>query len=114
MSMWVEFRQAFHLAHALQIASGKILENEIPVLVVQFSTQEVLLFRNAKTGEIAVGAEDKVEQCMYAAVFTRNEEDLANELTGGWKVVEVSLVYRSRFSTQRVSQMARRSARSYL
>lgn len=49
----------------------------------------MLLFRNAKTREIVVGAEDKVEQCQYAAVITRVEEDLANELTGGWKVIEV-------------------------
>ncbi|EJD47973.1 import inner membrane translocase subunit tim44 [Auricularia subglabra TFB-10046 SS5] len=84
----------------VDIVSGKILDNELPVLIVQFATQEVLLFRKAKTGEIAVGAEGKVEQCMYAAVFTRSTEeaDLANELTGGWKVVE----------------MARRSARNYL
>lgn len=76
--------------HTAQIVSGKILENDIPVIVVQFATQEVLLFRNAKTGDVVVGAEDKVEQCMYAAVFTRSPEDLANELTGGWKVIEVS------------------------
>ena len=70
---------------------GKILENEIPVFVVTFATQEMLLFRNAKTREIVVGAEDRVEQCHYAAVVTRVEEELDNELTGGWKVIEVSL-----------------------
>ena len=56
------------------------------------------MFRNVATGEIAVGAPDKVEQCMYAAVITRVEEELDNELTAGWKIIE----------------MARRSARSYL
>lgn len=49
----------------------------------------MLIFRNAKTSEIVVGAEDKVEQCHYAAVVTRVEEELDNEVTGGWKVVEV-------------------------
>lgn len=49
----------------------------------------MLLFRNAKTREIMVGAEDKVEQCQYVAVISRVEDDLANELTGGWKVMEV-------------------------
>lgn len=49
----------------------------------------MLLFRNAKSGEIVVGAENRVEQCHYAAVVTRLEEELDNELTGGWKVVEV-------------------------
>ena len=50
------------------------------------------MFRNAKTGEIAVGADDKVEQCVYIAALTRLEEELTNELTGGWKVIEVCLV----------------------
>ena len=55
----------------------------------------MLIFRNAKTGEIVVGAEDRVEQCHYAAVVTRLEEELDNELTGGWKVVEVSRLFRA-------------------
>ncbi|KAH9852120.1 mitochondria import inner membrane translocase TIM44 subunit [Lenzites betulinus] len=82
----------------VDISTGKILENEVPVFVITFATQEMLLFRNVKTGEIVVGAEDRVEQCHYAAVITRVEEELDNELTGGWKIVE----------------MGRRSARQYL
>ncbi|KAF7317021.1 Mitochondrial import inner membrane translocase subunit TIM44 [Mycena chlorophos] len=82
----------------VDVSTGKILDNEIPVFVISFSTQEVLLFRNAVTREIVEGAEDKVEQCMYVAAITRVEEELHNELTGGWKVIEV----------------ARRSARAYL
>ncbi|KAF8887287.1 import inner membrane translocase subunit tim44 [Infundibulicybe gibba] len=82
----------------VDVSAGKILENNVPVFVIQFSTQEVLMFRNAKTREVAVGAEDKVEQCTYFAAVTRIEEELTNELTGGWKVIE----------------MARRSARAYL
>lgn len=82
----------------VEIAAGKMLEDEIPVVTVTFTTQEVLLFRNALTGEIAVGAEDRVEQCMYGAVVTRVEEELDNPVTGGWKIVE----------------MVRRSGRAYL
>jgi len=37
-----------------------------------------------------VGAENKVEQCQYAAAITRIEEELDSELTGGWKVIEAS------------------------
>jgi import inner membrane translocase subunit TIM44 len=72
-----------------KVSDRKILDNNIPVFVITFATQEMLLFRNAKTREIVVGAEDKVEQCQYAAVITRVKEDLANELTGVWKVIEV-------------------------
>ncbi|CDO77668.1 hypothetical protein BN946_scf184969.g19 [Trametes cinnabarina] len=82
----------------VDVSTGKILEGDIPVFVVTFATQEMLLFRNAKTGEVVVGAEDRVEQCHYAAVITRVEEEIDNELTGGWKIIE----------------MGRRSARQYL
>jgi import inner membrane translocase subunit TIM44 len=75
-----------------QVSDGKILDSSIPVFVVTFSTQEVLLFRNAASREIVVGAENRVEQCVYAAVITRVREELADEVTGGWKVVEVGLV----------------------
>ncbi|CAE6357079.1 unnamed protein product [Rhizoctonia solani] len=82
----------------VDVAKGNLLENNVPVFVVSFSTQEVLVFRNAKTAEVVVGAPDRVEQCSYAVVITRVEDELDNELTGGWKIVE----------------MARRSARSHL
>ena len=97
-----------------------MLEDEVPVLTVTFSTQEVLLFRNAKTREIVVGAEDKVEQCMYGAVVTRVEEELDNPTTGGWKVIEVRFpfIFRVLFCLLigfvRRFQMVRRSARSYI
>jgi len=74
---------------AFQISDAKILDNNVPVFLVTFVTQEVLIFRNAKTREISVGADNKVEQCVYIAAITRVEEELDNELTGGWKVIEV-------------------------
>jgi hypothetical protein len=52
----------------------------------------MLLFRDAKTREVVVGAENRVEQCTYVAAITRAEEELNNELTGGWKVIEESLL----------------------
>lgn len=73
----------------VDISQGKILENDVPVFVITFTTQEMLIFRNSKTREVVIGAENKVDQCHYAAVITRAEEELDNELTGGWKIVEV-------------------------
>ena len=67
----LDFRQ-------VDITTAKMLESngaEIPGFVVTFATQEVLLFRNAKSGEVVVGAENRVEQCTYAAVRTRVEEE---------------------------------------
>jgi import inner membrane translocase subunit TIM44 len=77
--------------------------------------RQVLLFRNAKTREVIVGREDRVEQCMYAAVITRVEEEIDDEITGGWKVVEVSRHASAPLSRVLIPrQMARRSARAYL
>lgn len=73
----------------LQITGAKILENDIPVLIVTCTTQEMLIFRDPKTREIVVGQENRVEQCTYGAVITRIPEEMDNELTGGWKIVEV-------------------------
>ncbi|KAF8329512.1 uncharacterized protein EI90DRAFT_3062857 [Cantharellus anzutake] len=82
----------------VDVSQGKLLENDVPVFVVSFSTQEVLVFRNSLSREVVVGAPDKVEQVMYAAIITRLESELEDELTGGWKIIE----------------MARRGGRSYL
>ena len=60
------------------------------MFVVTFATQEVLLFRNAISQEVVVGAENRVEQCTYAAVNTRVAEEMSDEITGGWKVIEVT------------------------
>lgn len=82
----------------VDIAQGKLLDNDVPVFVVSFASQEILLFRSAKTGEPVVGDENAVEACRYAMVLTRVPAEVDNELTGGWKVVE----------------MARRGARSFM
>ncbi|KII87472.1 hypothetical protein PLICRDRAFT_112524 [Plicaturopsis crispa FD-325 SS-3] len=73
----------------VDVSAGKLLEPATPVFIITFSTQEVLLFRNAKTRAVVVGAEDRVEQCVYVAALTRVEEELGDEVTGGWKVIEV-------------------------
>ena len=50
------------------------------------------MFRNSLSREIVVGAPDKVEQATYGAVITRVESELEDELTGGWKIIEVSVI----------------------
>ena len=44
----------------VELVAAKILDTDIPVLVVSFQTQEILLFRNAK-GEVSVGKEVGLE-----------------------------------------------------
>lgn len=80
----------------LQIMKAKVLENELPVFVVSWRTQEILAYRDLATGEITHGSEDKIEQVGYVAVFTRVEEEVENKVTGGWKIIDVSLARRGR------------------
>jgi len=42
-----------------------------------------------------LSAEDRVEQCNCVVMITHMEEELGNELTRGWKVIEVRLVFLS-------------------
>ena len=72
----------------VDVSTDRFLEDNTPLYVITFTTQGVLLFRNRKTREVIVGAEDCVEQCKYAAAVTRVEE-LEIELTGVGKVIEV-------------------------
>ena len=42
-----------------------------------------------------LSAEDRIEQCNCVVMIMHVEEELGNELTGGWKVIEVRLVFLS-------------------
>jgi import inner membrane translocase subunit TIM44 len=74
----------------IEILQARLLENNVPVVVVSFTSQELMYFKDAKTGEVMAGREDQADMCRYAMVLTRVEEEMDNEITGGWKVVEVS------------------------
>lgn len=62
--------------------------NDTPVIVVSCRAQEVHLYRKAKTGEVAAGTEDHIQMSTYAMVFTRVPEEMDNETTEGWRVIE--------------------------
>jgi len=74
----------------VDLVTAKILDNDIPVLVLSFRTQEVILFRNAASKEIVFGKEDSIEQVTYACVLTKQSEDLQNPITGGWRVIDMA------------------------
>ncbi|KAH9809542.1 Essential component of the PAM complex, partial [Teratosphaeria destructans] len=74
----------------VDVLSARMLEpGEIPVFVIMCRTQEVHVYRNKKTGELAAGMEDKVQQVTYAIGVTRVPEDVANPETRGWKLIEL-------------------------
>ncbi|SPO31079.1 related to TIM44 - mitochondrial inner membrane import receptor subunit [Ustilago trichophora] len=74
----------------VEILQAKILDNNVPVLVVSFTTQELMFFKDPKTGDVKAGNDSQPDLCRYAMVLTRVEDELDNEITGGWKVVELA------------------------
>lgn len=73
----------------VDIVTCKSLQpNDVPVIVVSCRAQEIHLYRKAKTGEVAAGAEDHIQMSTYAMVLTRVPEEFSNPVTDGWKVVE--------------------------
>ena len=74
----------------VDILSARILEpGEIPVFIVTCRTQEVHVYRNSKTNELAAGMEDKVQLVTYAIGVTRVAEDVNNPDTRGWRLIEL-------------------------
>lgn len=76
----------------VDVHSVKVLEenNDLPVIVLSFETQEVTLFRHRTTLELAYGKEDHIDRVRYLLVLTRLESELDNPLTGGWKIMELA------------------------
>ncbi|KAK6335490.1 protein translocase subunit [Orbilia brochopaga] len=74
----------------VDILTAKLLEpGEIPVFIVTCRAQEVHVYRDVKTNNLAAGMEDRVQQVTYAIGMTRNVEDIANAETGGWRLIEL-------------------------
>lgn len=74
----------------VDILSARMLEpGDIPVFIITCRTQEVHVYRNAKTNQLAAGMEDKVQLVTYAIGVTRVAEDVNNADTKGWRLIEL-------------------------
>jgi len=74
----------------VDILSAKLLDpGEVPVFILTCRTQEVHVYRQIKTGELAAGMEDKVQLVTYAIGVTRTPEDVNNPETRGWRLIEL-------------------------
>lgn len=74
----------------VDILSARMLEpGEVPVFILTCRTQEVHVYRNAKSNELAAGMDDKVQQVTYAIGVTRIPEDVNNPETRGWRLIEL-------------------------
>lgn len=74
----------------VDILNARILEpGDIPVFIITCRTQEVHVYRNKKTKELAAGMEDKVQLVTYAIGVTRLPEEVSNPETRGWRMIEL-------------------------
>lgn len=74
----------------VDVLKARMLEpGEIPVFIITCRTQEVHVYRNAKTNELAAGMEDRVQLVTYAIGITRTPEDVTNPETRGWRLIEM-------------------------
>ncbi|MCJ1436318.1 protein translocase subunit [Xylographa pallens] len=74
----------------VDILSARMLEpGEVPVFIITCRTQEVHVYRQIKTNELAAGMEDKVQLVTYAIGVTRTAEDVNNPETRGWRLIEL-------------------------
>lgn len=74
----------------VDVLKARMLDpGEIPVFIITCRTQEVHVYRNAKTNKLAAGMEDKVQLVTYAIGITRTPEDVNNPETRGWRLIEM-------------------------
>jgi import inner membrane translocase subunit TIM44 len=74
----------------VDVSHARILDpGDIPVFVVTCRTQEIHVYRKAKTGELAAGTDDKVQLVTYAIGLTRIPEEVNNPETRGWRLIEL-------------------------
>ncbi|KAL9031031.1 MAG: hypothetical protein Q9196_000892 [Gyalolechia fulgens] len=74
----------------VDILSARMLDpGEVPVFIITCRTQEVHVYRNAKTNQLAAGMEDKVQLVTYAIGVTRVADDVNNPDTRGWRLIEL-------------------------
>ncbi|KAI2620841.1 TIM44 subunit of mitochondria import inner membrane translocase [Xylaria nigripes] len=74
----------------VDILKARMLEpGEVPVFIITCRTQEVHVYRNAKTKELAAGMEDRVQLVTYVIGITRTAEDVNNPETRGWRLIEM-------------------------
>lgn len=74
----------------VDVLKARMLDpGDIPVFVITCRTQEVHVYKNAKTGKLAAGMEDKVQLVTYAIGITRIPDDVNNPETRGWRLIEM-------------------------
>lgn len=74
------------------IYDGRLLEelNGQPVYTIVCSAQETNCYKSLKTDEVVAGVPDQVLISGYVMTVTRFAEDMDNEETRGWKILQIA------------------------
>jgi import inner membrane translocase subunit TIM44 len=68
-----------------------LLEDELPIILIGFSTHEILVYKNKK-GEVILGDEDNIQTANYVIAFTKaqllDQEAELNPKTNGWLIID--------------------------
>ena len=84
----------------VELFQAKMLENEVPVLILTYKTQEILIFKNSK-GHVMVGKEVRfLKEEREEPLFTKKEKGI--EFLYSRIVVSSSLLSRMQLSTPRM------------
>ncbi|KAM0682918.1 protein translocase subunit [Mitosporidium daphniae] len=78
--------QILDLRH-VDLVTAKI-SNDLPILVVSFSTQQISCIKNSITGEVSRGSLDSIESVFYMWALAKTPD--VDPLTGGWRLIEMS------------------------
>lgn len=75
----------------VELSKLALIEDEVPVAILTFTTTEILCFRNKK-GEIKLGAEDNIQNARYSIAFTKKQilepDSEVNPETNGWIIID--------------------------
>jgi import inner membrane translocase subunit TIM44 len=76
----------------LDLVAAKLLDNT-PVVVFSFNSQQISYMRDANA-TIVEGSEDNIENVLYVMALAKEEPSVTgkiNEMTQGWKLVELAI-----------------------
>ena len=75
----------------VDIRQMTLLEDELPVILIGFSTHELLVYKNKK-GKVVLGSEDSIQTAHYVIAFTKKqlvEPDASfDPKTNGWVIID--------------------------
>ncbi|KAF2761549.1 TIM44 subunit of mitochondria import inner membrane translocase [Pseudovirgaria hyperparasitica] len=71
------------------LSSRMVDPGDVPVFIVTCRTQEVHVYKNAKSGDLAAGQDDRVQQVTYVIGMTRLPDEVSNPETRGWRMIEL-------------------------